>query len=881
MSNGLVYADRSHLLRFELKYSFDNFYFYCLSSEFYFTIFLSALKRQYHLKMTTTQQAQAEQKPQKLLKPKRILDLTGCNLTELPEKVASKNTFKVFLLSHNRLTTLPDTNAKLRILKLAYNKFGGSIPPGIWNCIINSKKLQELDLSSNFLKEIPNEINDMSKLNALSLFDNKLTSINVTSSSIRALDLGHNLFTTPPQFPSTVEMFGYSYNSLESLDESFPNYASLQFLAVGQCGIKSISPTLCMGNLKTIVLSINNLTEVPDLGQIFPSAEKIDLSDNYLTAFPTFPHTIEDINLNHNQISNMPGDLNQYANLKKIQIAYNNLTEFAPLGLSVTYIDASNNQISSVSEFSAPALEFINFTSNNLTSIPQFNSQALKIYILAKNNISEINTEALSPVADLLNLHSNEIVMIPTTLFATPITTLNLFNNHITQIPYEIESWTSLSVFNISRNPLEMIPTLPIGITQLFAGYCGLWELQENLGDSENLSVLCIPGNNISWLPKFKSLRYLYASRNKFLYFPELPETIEFIDLSYNGLSAFPEVFVYPRLFDLDVSHNDLMNSRHFRATKLSSLRLNNNPITTTITANGLPYQLSFLDVSNTNITLLDQPQVNETLANSNPNKWFNVKTVSTGCYSGYAQTRGIKDTLEDSILSFTNVRGRADLFGVFDGHNGPLAAVFSSKQIAMLYESQDIELSIAGLERVLRRLVQSIRENKIADGACCSFALVAGQQALITTIGSTKTMLIKKGGQIKLVTDQHKPSDREEIDLIKQRGGFVQNKLTMGRIPASRALGDSSISGVTQTADIQFVEFENNDRWLVIGSDGLYNVLSDETIADLAARASCAQELAYDLRNIAFTSFSTENISVVVVDLERRLHALYQRAVQ
>ena len=53
------------------------------------------------------------------------------------------------------------------------------------------------------------------------------------------------------------------------------------------------------------------------------------------------------------------------------------------------------------------------------------------------------------------------------------------------------------------------------------------------------------------------------------------------------------------------------------------------------------------------------------------------------------------------------------------------------------------------------------------------------------------------------------------------------------------------------------------------------------EKIAQIAARAKSPAELAYDLRNQAYSCQSPENISVVVVDLERRIHSLFNRIVE
>ena len=213
-----------------------------------------------------------------------------------------------------------------------------------------------------------------------------------------------------------------------------------------------------------------------------------------------------------------------------------------------------------------------------------------------------------------------------------------------------------------------------------------------------------------------------------------------------------------------------------------------------------------------------------------------------------------------------------------------PKKAIVSLQQQetrSMLYETQEVELSVAGLEKVLKRLEQTIRENKLSDGATCGISVLAGQQALVSTIGDVRVLVVKDDGTVKFTTTDHRATDRPEFERIKRNGGFVQNHRTMGVVNVSRALGDFSISGVSSLADIHYVEFDQDDKYLIIACDGVFDVMENEQVGKMAATAKSADELAYDIRNVAFSSYSTDNISVVVVDLHKRIHSLYQRAIE
>lgn len=815
-----------------------------------------------------------------VVKPKRILNLSGCKLEQLPEKAAKNNNWKIMILDNNRLTTLP-VEVHMRTMILAHNRFGDNVPPEIVQALSQSVKLRDLDLSGNKLKYFPDELNNNRDLEIVNLFDNKLSSINITSTKFHTLNIGHNSFSSPPSVPENITTLGYSYNILEQFNESFPNINNLINLSLNQCSLKCISPTLCCSNMKRIELSMNNLSDIPDIAQLAPQLETIDLSDNFLTVFPNLPLTIKEVNVSGNQITELPKNISSLTSLQKINVSHNQIIEFPPLAESIVYIDASYNQIDVVSEFDAPVLELVNFTSNNLITIPIFRTTSLKIYLLGNNRITYINVDAISPAATLLNLFKNQITEIPSAIYSKAIDNINLYGNQIQNLPYDLSSWTGLSILNISNNKVGTIPPVPTGLAQLFAGYCGLTSLPENITECQKLVVLSVPGNHISSIPLLPAIRLLNASRNKLIYFPEMPETIESLDVSFNGISAFPAKFIFPNLVEMDASHNFIMNGRGFSRTRLKSLRINNNPISTSISPICFPFTLTQLDLSNTEIKLLQQPQVSEVLADENPNRWCNIKIIRTGSYCSIAQMKGLHESTEDSVIVQTNVRNNIDLVGVFDGHGGSITSMYSSKQFGMLYETQDVELSVAGLEKVLKRLEQSIRENKLSDGSTCGLAVMAGQQALVTTIGDVRVIVVKDNGKIKFETNDHRPSERAEFERIKKNGGYVINHRTMGVVGVSRALGDFSISGISPLADINYVEFEPDDKYLIVACDGVFDVMTNEQVGQMAAAAKNCDELAYDIRNVAFSSYSTDNISVVVVDLHERVHSIYHRTVE
>ena len=118
-----------------------------------------------------------------------------------------------FILSHNKLTSLPNTFLnllKVRVLDLSHNNLSGTL------VIVDLMKLQTIEklrLSDNLLRELPNSIVWPSSLTYLDISRNKLTTLPacMSSANIECLICQGNSFT---QLPSSL----FNMTSLKIMD---------------------------------------------------------------------------------------------------------------------------------------------------------------------------------------------------------------------------------------------------------------------------------------------------------------------------------------------------------------------------------------------------------------------------------------------------------------------------------------------------------------------------------------------------------------------------------------------------------------------------------------------------------------------------------------
>ena len=115
-----------------------------------------------------------------------------------------------------------------------------------------------------------------------------------------------------------------------------------------------------------------------------------------------------------------------------------------------------------------------------------------------------------------------------------------------------------------------------------------------------------------------------------------------------------------------------------------------------------------------------------------------------------------------------------------------------------------------------------------------------------------------------------HKGSTKEEITRIQSIGGFVTEKgRVMGDLAVARSLGDCNLSPyVSYKPYINEISLTNDDEFLIVCCDGVFDVFEDQEVVDFVLAAPRDLSAAM-LRDYAYMAGSSDNISAVVVYLK------------
>lgn len=114
--------------------------------------------------------------------------------------------------------------------------------------------------------------------------------------------------------------------------------------------------------------------------------------------------------------------------------------------------------------------------------------------------------------------------------------------------------------------------------------------------------------------------------------------------------------------------------------------------------------------------------------------------------------------------------------------------------------------------------------------GSVVLCAIIIENKLFVINLGDSRAILVQKDGNVIQLTKEHTPENPEECNRIEKLGGYVLNvggkARVQGSLAVSRSLGDCFYKPfISNCPDIQEYDLGVDDRFLVLGTDGLWNV--------------------------------------------------------
>lgn len=219
-----------------------------------------------------------------------------------------------------------------------------------------------------------------------------------------------------------------------------------------------------------------------------------------------------------------------------------------------------------------------------------------------------------------------------------------------------------------------------------------------------------------------------------------------------------------------------------------------------------------------------------------------------------------VRDHNEDSLIIIPPLFAVADGIG---GHEaGEIASEITVNTLAELAPSHlDAEGLTAAVEAANYNVMKAPRQGIGRDGmgTTLTAAMLEGERLLIAQVGDSRAYLLHKGHLQQITRDHSLMADLIEAGQITPEEARVHPN----RSVITRAIG----SDIHMRPDIYELNVDAGDR-ILLCSDGLSSMISNNAIESIMRRQSDAQHCADELVTAALENGGADNVTVVVADV-------------
>lgn len=291
----------------------------------------------------------------------------------------------------------------------------------------------------------------------------------------------------------------------------------------------------------------------------------------------------------------------------------------------------------------------------------------------------------------------------------------------------------------------------------------------------------------------------------------------------------------------------------------------------------------------------------------------------------GVTSVCGRRRDMEDAVSVHGSFSNKSHFFGVFDGHGCSHVAMKCKDRLHEMVKEEvegkgeGVEWKVT-MEKSFDRMDKEVQESSgpvmgsncrcdpqtpqcDAVGSTAVVAVVTPEKIVVANCGDSRAVLCRNGVAVPLSVD-HKPDRPDELVRIQEAGGRViywDGARVLGVLAMSRAIGDNYLKPyVISKPEVTITDRTAEDECLILASDGLWDVVSNDVACSVARNCLRAQNppsppmspgsnaavgaasessdkacsgASILLTKLALARHSTDNVSVVVVDLRRNHH--------
>jgi protein phosphatase PTC1 len=305
---------------------------------------------------------------------------------------------------------------------------------------------------------------------------------------------------------------------------------------------------------------------------------------------------------------------------------------------------------------------------------------------------------------------------------------------------------------------------------------------------------------------------------------------------------------------------------------------MNDDKDLNTITRSFPTERSSKRNISNKHVCITNAKRKTRNLIKTLKQKVPKESLLEKGVFFDLEPNSKSRDYMEDYINienSFhKDVKQNHQVYILSDGHSGHKAAEVTVKLLPEVFSKFLLQEKEQGTKEnicenaILNSFVHmdEILQKEVDDNSGCTTNLIylcyEGNKRVVYSgnVGDSRSILLRESGALRLSYD-HKAIDKEEQKRVKQEGGVIIRKRLYGTLAVTRSLGDfemkETISCLSNKPHITRTEILDSDTFLIIASDGVWDVIKDEDVYEL----------------VKLTDFKTvDNITNKPIDLSKLL---------
>ncbi|EGC40446.1 hypothetical protein DICPUDRAFT_96246 [Dictyostelium purpureum] len=237
--------------------------------------------------------------------------------------------------------------------------------------------------------------------------------------------------------------------------------------------------------------------------------------------------------------------------------------------------------------------------------------------------------------------------------------------------------------------------------------------------------------------------------------------------------------------------------------------------------------------------------------------------------FYGLTEENGVEGGVQDSQF----------FFGVFDGHNGKIAAEYCRTSLPFeiythlaetqkrhsLHTSKDIPDQLYmdtikdGYLATDHSFLEYARKEDKKAGTTAATVILLRDRIIVSNCGDTE-VIISQNGKAKPLSTLHSPKLDTERERIEKAGGAVIHYGTLrvnGLLSVSRSLGDKNLKEyiIPDPDSLIYSTASNDHDFILIATDGLWEVFNYQDVVD------------YVFKLLSDTSISNDDISSIIIE--------------